>query len=305
MQWFLKVNDTHLPAEEIPDRLSEQQHNEVLQGLEGDLLESTEPSLSPSIVIVGGQAGAGKTSLKHHLGDSIFANKTPVVIDSDRCRENHPNFAKIIETDEKKLYEKTNEDVREWTAELLDSSLKKNRDIILEATMRNTDKTLKTVKKIKEEHPQYKIHIVCLSVNSEVSRTGMMNRYFSEKASKGYGRFVSIESHDKTCKNLPETLRAVEKQGLIDSMVLVDNKNKEIYRHEAIDGVYTKPSICRDASTNYVKHQSRNRFTKEERNEQHALLAQSMQRAGADKKEIADMKAMVMGIKKDRDGNER
>lgn len=296
---------SHLSEEEIPNRLSVQQHNEKFKELERVLLDESAPSSDPRIVIVGGQAGAGKTTLKKHLEKTIFDGKTPVIIDSDSYRSEHPNFNKIIRTDEKKLYEKTNEDVREWTAELVDSALKNNRDIILEATMRNTDKTLRTIKTIKEDHPQYKIHVVALSVNAEVSRTGIMNRYYGQKVSNGYGRFVSIESHDKTCKNLPETLRAVEKQGLINSVVLVDNKNKEIYRHEAIDGVYTKPSICKDASTNYVKHQSHNRFTKEERDAQHALLAQRMQDAGADKKEIMNVKAMVMGIKKVNDGNER
>lgn len=300
------MNKAHQTAEEeIPNKLPEQEHNTIFKKLEGKLLYVSEPNLNPRVVIVGGQAGAGKTSIKQYLSETVFANRTPAIIDSDSYRDEHPNFAKIIKTDEKKLYEKTNDDVREWTSKLLSSGLQNNRDIVLEATMRNTVKTLNTIKKIKEEHPQYKIHIVCLSVNSEVSRTGMMNRYFGQKESKGYGRFVSVESHDKTCKNLPETLRAVEEQGLIDSVVLVDRQNKEIYRHEAVDGVYTKPPRCKDAGSNYARHQSRNGFTKEDRKAQHDMLAQRMQKLGADKKEIADMIAMVMGIKKEKAENER
>lgn len=279
------MNRSHQASDEIPSKLTEQQHNIVFKILEERLLSDSTHNPSPCIVIVGGQAGAGKTSLKKHLKDTLFANRIPAVIDSDSYRGDHPNFSKIMASDEKKLYRKTNEDVREWTSKLLDSALKNNRDIILEATMRNTDKMLKTIKKVKEEYPQYKIHIAVVSVHEEISRTGMMVRYTDEKIKRGFGRFVPVEAHDETYKAIPLTLRAIEEQGLIDSVTIVDRHNKKIYDHEAIDGFYSKPPQTQDGSSILCNDRSQNIFTEKEYEERISILLDGLEKLGADKKE--------------------
>jgi len=65
-----------------PFKLDKEQHNIIYKDLEEEMLFKSTPSAEPTVVIMGGQPGAGKSELEKHIRETTFAGKSPAVIDS-------------------------------------------------------------------------------------------------------------------------------------------------------------------------------------------------------------------------------
>ena len=63
-------------------KLDKEQHDATYQKLEREMLSDSTPSAEPTVVIMGGQPGAGKSELEKHIRETTFAGKSPAVIDS-------------------------------------------------------------------------------------------------------------------------------------------------------------------------------------------------------------------------------
>jgi len=277
-------------------KLSEAKHEQIYRKLKIRMFEGTMPSTTPTLVIIAAQPGAGKSKLAETGKEKFFKTGNIVVINSDNYRESHPQSDEIFQADDKKYGERTNPDVLAWTGRLLDDAAEGNRNIIFETTLRNKESTLEMIENYKEKG--YKVHVMALAVSREDSMRGIVSRYVQQKEENGgYGRWVPPEFHDEAYKNLPETLRAVEKQGLIESMAVYTRDGKELYSNARVDGIYTKPPHARDAAAAVEKERARLR-TKEERQaitDGQKKIEQKMKNCGADAKEIAQTKSIMRG----------
>ena len=276
-------------------KLDKEQHDAVYQKLEREMLSDSTPSAEPTVVIMGGQPGAGKSKLEKHLRKTTFAGKSPAVIDSDNYRRSHPQFEEISELDDKRMAERTNPDVRLWTQELLHSAVKNRRDIILQGTMRNKESMMETIDQLKKQG--YKVHVAGLAVDAESSRLGILHRYEKQKEEYGYGRWVGPEFHDKAYKNFTETIRAIEHESHIDSIKIYNRKNELIYSNERCGDGSVKPPYTKDAAAAVAKERARPR-TREEKQGNYNLRLETerrMKQRNAAAKEISQANAMIAG----------
>jgi predicted ABC-type ATPase len=220
-------------------KLSDREHELGFQRLLKDMLETTEPRECPSIVILGGQPGSGKSKLTEIAKGVFFDGKPVAVINGDDYRHNHPQAYEIYQNHDKKYAEMTDPDVRKWTPRLLEAAIEGRRDIIFEATMRNREPLMTTIRHLKEEG--YKVGVFIMAVNEHVSRIGILSRYENQKHDGGIARWTPVETHDEAYKNMPATVEAIELESPIDHISVYGRGGRELYKNEASGGVFKRP----------------------------------------------------------------
>ena len=172
------------------------------------MLESTSASLTPKVVIVAGQPGAGKSALIE-FSKLEFASQTAAVINGDEYRDFHPQSEDILLLDDKLFAERTDPDVREWTRRLFDSAIINRRNIIFEGTMRQRKPIMDTITRLKQSG--YAVEILAIAVKKEFSELGIIERYEDQKRTRGgTGRWTPPSSHDEAYVNMPNTLARIE-----------------------------------------------------------------------------------------------
>jgi energy-coupling factor transporter ATP-binding protein EcfA2 len=226
----------------MPDeryKLSGREHENVFKQLLKEMLETTEPQECPSIVILGGQPGSGKSKLTEIARGVFFDDKPVAVINGDDYRQNHPQARKIYDMHDKRYAEMTDPDVRKWTPRLLEAAIEGRRDIIFEATMRNREPLMTTIKHLKEEG--YKVGVFVLAANEHASRIGIVSRYENQKFSGKIARWTPTETHDEAYKNMPATVEAIELESPIDHISVYGRGGRELYKNEASGDVLRRP----------------------------------------------------------------
>jgi predicted ABC-type ATPase len=223
-------------------KLSAKEHEDILQKLLSNTLERSEYQEQPRIVILGGQPGSGKSKLTEIAHDSFFDNQSVAVINGDDYRAYHPKAREIYELHDKKFAEMTDPDVRTWTPRIFEEAIKEKRNIIFEATMRNKEPLMTTIETLKGEG--YKIGIMVMAVNEQVSRVGIVRRYEDQKANGGIARWTPIETHDEAFKNMPDAVAAIERNSSIDSISVYNRAGEILYKNEKqANGIFERPSV--------------------------------------------------------------
>lgn len=214
----------------------------------------------PVAVILAGQPGAGKSGVTQRVKDSLDNNV--VVVDPDKLRKFHPDYDRLMMENDKTAADITHEECSKWAIKLRDSAIENRRNIILDGTMKDPEKTELLCKLLKEKG--YRIEVHAVAVSAEQSLVGILSRYEVQKEEAGAGRWVDENIHNKAYAGMLISLKRVEEYNLADG-VCVHNRNGEtLYSNfRNSNGAWEKAS---DATT--VVEQERNReWTPEETNE--------------------------------------
>lgn len=94
-------------------KLSEEQHNKILERLKLNVFSGKTPVLNPQIFILGGQPGAGKSVLTKRVYEN-FGSSNIVTINGDEFRTMHPQAPEIFAKHNKDFAAYTDADVRAW-----------------------------------------------------------------------------------------------------------------------------------------------------------------------------------------------
>lgn len=184
-------------------------------------------------IYLAGQPGSGKTSLREEIITQLGIENSTVVLNTDSLREYHPDYITLMS--DPTNYEKApiivNEDASAWFKLAEADAKEKGLNIIYDTTMGANSMNGFVDGISKNKINGYKAEIHVLAVNENISKLGVYARYESEKARLGFGRMVSISSHDNNYNNLPKNLKTlIEKENLIDKLAvysksLIINKN--------------------------------------------------------------------------------
>ena len=99
----------------------------------------------PKVFILGGQPGAGKSTLTSRIEESM--GKNIIAINGDDFRSSHPNYDNLIKTygDDSVLY--TQKFSNAVTEKLIEDLGNEKYNLIVEGTLRTTEAPLKTARK--------------------------------------------------------------------------------------------------------------------------------------------------------------
>ena len=170
---------------------------------------------NPQGFVLGGQPGAGKSSLteiiKNNLHDNILE------INGDNFRKYHPNYKNLQKEKGQDSSIHTQEFAGKMTNAILNKAIQEKYNIVIEGTFRTVEAPLKTLKQFKDNG--YETNVLVQTCKQDISWASCIERY--EKAlieTPNEARFTPKEHHDLVVKNLAKNVKEVAKSGLVDNM---------------------------------------------------------------------------------------
>lgn len=218
--------------------LGKEAHDAEYEKIERDSFKNTSPVERPHALIVGGQTGAGKSTLASGIKET-FPDGNYVRVSTDELRDYHPQIDEINKLDDKLYAELTREDAAAWQQTLFDRSIETDRNIRYEGTLQNTQGITDRLQDLKDNG--YQVTIQVIATHERDSTLGIYERYESGIITHGHGRYVPQEFHDRSYDALPDTVREIEQQQLADRIQIFDRSGECIHDNQLEHDKWTKP----------------------------------------------------------------
>ncbi len=271
-------------------KLPAEEHTRIFkEEIEPALMGFSQPSNRPHAVLVGGQPGAGKSTVMC-LSILEFGDDNVVVVNTDALRAFHPQYDEIASIDDKRSAEHTHEDASGWNQMLLERCIETKRNILLEGVFKDGKKLSNIVKQLK--NCGYTVTVRLLAVHERHSIWGIHERYEREKIERGHGRFVPRDYHDKCYVALPSTVTLLEEQKQCDLIEIYKRDGVTNYTNSLSDGAWgSKP-----AGSDYIEKGRSVSLSENDRREYQEAwerVFEYMKGRGACQTEIAAVKEMA------------
>ena len=121
----------------MADVLKKPEHDAILnEKIIPELLGHIQPAKKPTLFMLGGQPGAGKSKVR----DAIKGSKQgqgSLVIDADELRTYHPRYLELVAKNPDTAAGEVHADAIAWATELHAAALKKQVNIIYDGTLGN------------------------------------------------------------------------------------------------------------------------------------------------------------------------
>ena len=183
-------------------------------------------SNEPHAVILGGQSGAGKTTI--HRVKMLESKGDYIVIDGDTYRAQHPYFRELQEKYGVDSVDYTKVFAGKMVEAVIDtlSSLKYN--LIIEGTLRSAEVPIKTATLLKSKG--YTVDFCLIATKPELSYLTTQLRYLEMLVVDPLqARATPKEHHDGIVKSLIDNINEIEQSGLFESVQVYKRDLVQVY----------------------------------------------------------------------------
>ena len=194
-------------------KLSEAEHDFYYDIIKRTYTSGKIPTQNPIAVIIGGQTGAGKSSLIGYSTE-MFSDDNVVIINSDEIKPFHPKSEEIARLYPKMYTKITDQESNTWTSRLFEELRREGYNIIFEGTMKNNRIADESIPELQQLG--YTVIVRGLAVCDSESRMSILERYEGQVSKKGWGRLVVTDHHNQTYDGMPNTIDYIEQNGRYD-----------------------------------------------------------------------------------------
>lgn len=189
---------------------------------------------TPTAIILGGQPGSGKTPLQAAAARE-FADKGGIVkIIGDDLRAYLPHYKSLQRADDRTAGFYTDRDSGRLVEMAIAEAARRRVNVLVEGTMRDPETVVRTLREFREAGFRTEARVV--AVNPELSRLGILQRYASQKESRGVGRMTTNQAHDDAVRGVPLTLDRIQNERLADTLTIY-RRGGEVIRSIDLSGV--------------------------------------------------------------------
>ncbi|MFZ2570187.1 MAG: type II toxin-antitoxin system toxin PezT [Streptococcus suis] len=190
-------------------------------------------SVTPKAILLGGQSGAGKTTI-HRIKQKEFQGNI-IIIDGDSYRSLHPNYLTLQEDYGKDSVDYTKGFAGKMVEQLVDELSKQGYHLLIEGTLRTTEVPRKTARLLKARG--YQVSLALITTKPELSYLSTLIRYEEVYAvNPNQARATPKEHHDAIVESLVDNLRELEHDKLFDRIQIYQRDRTCIYDSEIDDG---------------------------------------------------------------------
>lgn len=204
---------------------------------EPDLRRSPKSQNGANVAIVlGGQAGAGKSSIVAEVKRKFKdIGRRIVVIDDDCYRKFYPYSQEILENCPEYYTEITATATTVITPKILKFASESGYNFIFDGTMKNT-RIINTMK----TWENYDIYVCVMATCGERSLLSTAIRNAELRNSGNEGRLVEQENHWEMYHGVPDTLRHIEQDEpeLVKQITIFSRTNNPLYPREVYSSKY-------------------------------------------------------------------
>lgn len=205
---------------------SEDEFQERLQVRIQRLSKNKTVQKNPVVFILGGQPGAGKSSLHGIIKEKLNGNI--ITIDNDTFKTSHPNFDLIVEKYGKNYVEHVTPYSNKMTEALIEHFSNEGYNLTIEGTLRTVETPIKTAKMLKEKG--YQANLFVMAVSKELSYLGTLERYEAMYLNEPQtARSTEKAIHDTVVSNLPNNLDTLFKSDIFVDISLFTREGTKVY----------------------------------------------------------------------------
>ncbi len=216
-----------------PETFSEEEFDRQFQSVFKHLVTNPNlvPRKKPRAVLLGGQSGAGKTTL-HDLcranmdGDGI-------VINGDEYRSYHPRYVEIGAEYGIDAPAHTGAWASRMVEELVDIASRAKYNLVIEGTLRPSEVPIKTATLLRGRG--YSTDLALMAVKPEISLVSCQLRYEQMRLAGTIPRAVDPEHHRVIVGAIVDNLATLESSGLFDDISLYSRSGTCLFS-SAADG---------------------------------------------------------------------
>jgi cytidylate kinase len=221
------------------DRLTEAESDRIYQEEIRPLhLGGVDRSAAPTLVLVGGAPGSGKTVIVPTVAAELASRSgVPVVLSVDELREHHPGWQREARTDIHAA-ERFNPDASTWVRRLYRDAMAEHKNIVLETGFKNPQLLSETSAEFRAAG--YRIEAVILAVDEQRTRRSVIGRYLLAQENNLLPRLVTAIRHQEGYEGLRTTVQKAEVQRLVDHIKIVRRDGSALYNNQLIDGKWQK-----------------------------------------------------------------
>lgn len=190
-------------------------------------------SVNPKAILIGGQSGAGKTTI-HRIKQKEFQGNI-IIIDGDSYRSLHPNYLSLQDEYGKNSVDYTKGFAGKMVEYLVDELSKQGYHLLIEGTLRTTEVPRKTARLLKSRG--YQVSLAIIAAKPELSYLSTLIRYEEVYAvNPSQARATPKEHHDGIVDHLVDNLRELENDKLFGQIQIYQRDRTCVYDSETDDG---------------------------------------------------------------------
>lgn len=212
------------------EKYTEREFSEKFEELRWNLLNAYRPTLesAPQAFLLGGQSGAGKTTLHKIVHRRLDGNG--ISINGDDYRKFHPRFLELqrIYGDEAVNY--TAPWAGRMTEALIDSLSRIGYNLVIEGTLRTAEVPLKTAELLRQR--SYGVSLALMAVKPEISLVSCQIRYEEIRVAGTTPRATDLAHHNKIIDQIVSNLGVLEASGMFDEIALYDRSQTRLFPRE-------------------------------------------------------------------------
>lgn len=174
------------------------------------------PLDSPQAVLLGGQSGAGKTTLHDIFLEAQGGNA--VVVNGDDYRSLHPRFRQIAAQYGVDAPAHTAAWAGQMVEAVVDALSVMGYNLVVEGTLRTSEVPLKTAALLRSRG--YSVSLALMAVKPEISLVSCQLRYEQMRIAGTEPRAVDPAHHLLIVKSIVSNLKTLEDSGIFDSVSL-------------------------------------------------------------------------------------
>ncbi len=215
------------------------------KNVEREALARTTAQENPKAVLLGGQPGSGKSVLSAKVAQELRVSGGAVVIDADRMRAENPHYKRLSHADPQNAADRTQKEAGAWANRLTLVAIENRRNLVVDGTMRSPENIRGLAARLKEHGYGVEAHVMAVNPETSVNRARL--RFEQQVVECGAGRFVNKEQHDNAYTGMVESVRALERDKLVDSVRIYDANHRQIYENSQERGEWKKTAAATEA----------------------------------------------------------
>ncbi|MEY8462287.1 type II toxin-antitoxin system toxin PezT [Streptococcus merionis] len=197
------------------------------------LTRGKKTSEQPQAILLGGQSGAGKTTI-HRIKQKEFQGNI-IIIDGDSYRSQHPNYLSLQETYGKESVEYTKQFAGKMVEHLVKELSQLGYHLLIEGTLRTTEVPRKTAQLLQSKG--YQVSLALIATKPELSYLSTLIRYEELYAiDPSQARATPKEHHDYIVNHLVENVRELESEQLFRSIQIYQRDRSCVFDSETDEG---------------------------------------------------------------------
>ena len=189
------------------------------------LLPEATPCVKPQAFLLGGQSGAGKTTL-HGLIQERFKHNV-IVVNGDGFRSYHPRYRQLDKEYGPESVGYTAPWAGAMTEAVVDSLSTVGYNLAVEGTLRTAEVPTKTAMLLRERG--YSVYLAVMAVKPEISLISCQIRYEQMRIAGTVPRATDPAHHNLIIKQIVSNLAQLERSSLFEGVYLVNRAKEVLY----------------------------------------------------------------------------